>query len=255
MISAGIDIGSRTTKAVLWDGERIVSKSLVPTGWNPEQSSESALQKASGSLKRAEIAKIIATGYGRVTTKIADKTITEITAHARGVASVLPDTKTLIDIGGQDSKAIILEEGGLVSDFAMNDRCAAGSGKFLEFLAMTMNMSIQEFAELAYTSRNPTQISSICTVFAESEVLSLLAEGAEHNDVACGVHRSIAARVAQMVNMLHPAPPAAFSGGVAHNRCLIRELANVMNMEILVPDNPEYMGALGAAIMGMQIVK
>ena len=165
---------------------RIISKSITATGWTPEESARTAYQDA---LKQAElksVSRIIATGYGRVTVPFAHKTYTEITAHARGVSVLLPEARTLIDIGGQDSKAIILGEGGLVTDFAMNDRCAAGSGKFLEFLSSTMNTTIEGFAELAYSSNNPTMISSICTVFAETEVLSLLAEGVKREDAAAG---------------------------------------------------------------------
>ncbi len=248
MTCAGLDVGSRTTKALIWDGAKVLGKSIVSTGWNPVKSAENALSEALKISALTETDKIIATGYGRVSIPFADKTITEITAHARGISHEIPETRTLIDIGGQDSKVIILGEDGLVNDFAMNDRCAAGSGKFLEFLAMTMDLSIEEFARLAHSSRNPVQISSICTVFAESEVLSLLAEGIPEKDVACGVHRSIALRVAQMANLLHPQPPAAFSGGVAYNDCLVRELSNILNFEIKTPEQPEFIGALGAAM-------
>ncbi|MDP8237981.1 MAG: acyl-CoA dehydratase activase [Candidatus Hatepunaea meridiana] len=152
----------------------------------------------------------------------------------------------------QDSKAIIIDAGGIVADFTMNDRCAAGSGKFLEFLALTMNLSVEGFAELAYSSSNPVQISSICTVFAETEVLSLLAEGVAREDVAAGVHRSIALRVAQLTRSLNLIPQVAFSGGVARNQCLIRELSQVLRCDISVPDMPEFVGALGASIIAFE---
>ncbi|NQU05199.1 MAG: 2-hydroxyglutaryl-CoA dehydratase [Calditrichaeota bacterium] len=248
-ITAGIDVGSRTTKVVIRDADHVLGRSLIATGWTPDKSSEIAFKQALKDADVDEVTLIVATGYGRVTVPFADKKVTEITAHARGVAAVLPETHTLIDIGGQDSKAIIIENGGLVMDFAMNDRCAAGSGKFLEFLAMTMELSISEFAELAFTSENPVQISSICTVFAESEVLSLLAEGARRRDVAAGVHRSIALRVAQLAQSLHPQPPVSFSGGVAQNRCLVRELSRIMGNIVTVPEKPEFTGAEGAAII------
>ncbi len=251
-LTAGIDVGSRTTKALIWDGERALARTLISTGWSPEKSAEKAFAEVRQVAKIEQIHRIVVTGYGRVSATFADGSVTEITAHARGVAHLLPETKTLIDIGGQDSKAIILDDGGLVFDFAMNDRCAAGSGKFLEFLAMSMELPIEEFSELAYSSHNPVQISSICTVFAESEVLSLLAEGARRRDVANGVHRSIAQRVAMMAKSLQPQAPAAFSGGVAKNRCMVRELATVLGMEIAVPEMPEYAGALGAAIIAQE---
>ncbi|MFH1862261.1 MAG: acyl-CoA dehydratase activase, partial [bacterium] len=241
--TAGLDVGSRTTKAVIWDGSAIVSRILIATGWTPALSAEQAYYAALQAANVERIQRIVATGYGRVSAPFADETITEITAHARGVFHLLPDTRTLIDIGGQDAKAIILDEQGLVQDFAMNDRCAAGSGKFLEFLALTMELSIRNFAELAFSSQRPVQISSICTVFAESELLSLLAEGVPREDVANGVHRSIAWRVAQMAHSLNPAPPVAFSGGVANNRCMVRELSQVFRSDVQVPPEPEFAGA------------
>ena len=252
-ICAGIDIGSRTTKVVIWDGDTILGRSLVSTGWTPAESAKEAFGIAKETANLKEVDNIIATGYGRVVVPFADKSVTEITAHARGIAHQLPETRTLIDIGGQDSKAIILGDYGLVTDFAMNDRCAAGSGKFLEYLAMTMELPIAEFAELAYSSRNPVMISSICTVFAETEVLSLLAEGVSRQDIAVGVHRSIAMRVGQLTNSLHPQSPAAFSGGVAKNRCLVREISEVLEMDVAVPEDPEFTGALGAAILAAEL--
>ena len=251
-VYAGIDVGSRTTKAVIWDGNDLLGRSLVATGWTPDRSAETAFKLALQDAKLDAVKGIAATGYGRVTVPFADKTITEITAHARGIAHLLPDTRTVIDIGGQDSKTIIIENGGLVMDFAMNDRCAAGSGKFLEFLAMTMNLSVEEFSDLAYSSESPVNISSICTVFAESEVLSMLAEGVKREDVAAGVHRSIALRVAQLARSLNPEPPVSFSGGVAKNRCLVRELSRALRLEIILPELPEFTGALGAAIIATE---
>ncbi|NQT35348.1 2-hydroxyglutaryl-CoA dehydratase [bacterium] len=270
----GIDVGSRTTKAVILNGSRVLGRSFVATGWTPDASAEKAFREAMADAELTPPAsvtpfrsppvtggdygdgaveyRIVATGYGRVTVPFADRTITEITAHARGVGRQLPHARTLIDVGGQDSKVMLLEEGGLVTDFAMNDRCAAGSGKFLEFLALSMNLSVEEFAELAFSSHNPVSISSICTVFAESEVLSLLAEGAMREDVAAGVHRSIAQRVAQLAHSLHPLSPVAFSGGVAYNRCMIRELSFELGCEIIIPEMPEYTGALGAAIVAAE---
>ncbi|MCX6639914.1 MAG: acyl-CoA dehydratase activase [bacterium] len=251
-VTAGVDIGSRTTKAIIWDGAKVLCRALISTGWTPEISADSALRQALESVGLKKVERTVVTGYGRVTASFADETITEITAHARGVAHLLPETHTLIDIGGQDSKAIILNGDGMVQDFAMNDRCAAGSGKFLEFLAHSMGLSVEAFSQLAYMSRSPVQISSICTVFAESEVLSLLAEGVAREDVANGVHRSIARRVAQMAQSLHPRSPAAFTGGVALNVCMVREMSAALDMQIQVPEWPEFTGALGAAIIARE---
>ena len=252
-VTAGIDVGSRTTKALVWDGDKVLYRSpLLSTGWSPEKSALQAYERIMRDAGGKKISRVVVTGYGRFSASFAGESVTEITAHARGIGRLLPETRTLIDIGGQDSKAILLEEGGLVIDFAMNDRCAAGSGKFLEFLALTMDLSVQEFAQLAYASENPVQISSMCTVFAESELLSLLAEGASRADVAAGVHRSIALRVAQMTKTLYPDSPAAFSGGVALNRCMVKELARALGIEVKVPEMPEYIGALGAAIIARE---
>ena len=251
-IVMGIDVGSRTTKALIWDGNNVLSRILLPTGWSPAESARNAHNAVLKKVDRQIDRKVI-TGYGRISlVNFADETVTEITAHARGVGRILPAAKTVIDIGGQDSKAILLENGGLVMDFAMNDRCAAGSGKFLEFLAHSMNLEIEDFAELAFKSQNPIQISSLCTVFAESEVISLLAEGASKEDVAAGVHRSISLRVAAMAKTLNPQPPVAFTGGVARNRCMVRELSRALGMEIITPEFPEFSGALGAAIIALE---
>ena len=141
-ITAGIDVGSRTTKALLWNGKEAIGRSLISTGWLPEQSARKAFDEARNHAEIDRVDHVVVTGYGRVSAKFADQSVTEITAHARGVAYLNPGTRTLIDIGGQDSKAIILDEEGFVQDFAMNDRCAAGSGKFLEFLAMTMTLPV-----------------------------------------------------------------------------------------------------------------
>jgi len=251
--SLGIDIGARTTKAVLWDGEKVISRIILPTGWSPAESAHSAKAQILRQTGIDKVERTMLTGYGRISVNsFSARTVTEITAHARGVSYLLPDTRTLIDIGGQDSKAIILEEGGLVLDFAMNDRCAAGSGKFLEFLALTMGLDIENFALIANKSHHPVQISSICTVFAESEVLSLLAEHTPQEDVAAGVHRSIARRVAQMAGTLNPIPPVSFTGGVARNPCMLRELSIALGYEVRAPEMPEYTGALGAAMLGFR---
>ena len=251
--SMGIDIGSRTTKSVIWDGIDLVGKVIVSTGWTPDKTAEKAYHEVLKAAQMKKVDRVYATGYGRVSvTEHVDDTVTEITAHARGVGQLLPEARTLIDIGGQDSKAILLEAVELVVDFAMNDRCAAGSGKFLEFLAMTMELSIKDFADLAALSTNPVQITSLCTVFAESEVLSLLAEGARRRDVAAGIHRAIAIRVAQMALSLHPQAPIAFAGGVALNQCMVNELSHAFNSQIVTPEIPEFTGALGAAIIAME---
>ncbi len=246
----GIDVGSRTTKAVIWDGEKVVRRALISTGWSPGDSARQVMTQIMDTNNSPPIARRVGTGYGRLSIDgLVDEVVTEISAHARGVWRILPQTRTIIDIGGQDSKAILVEEGGYVLDFAMNDRCAAGSGKFLEFLAVSLNQKIEEFSQLAMKSNSPVQISSLCTVFAESEVISLVAEGVPREDVAAGVHRSISLRVAGMAKSLHPQPPVAFTGGVARNRCMVKQLGESLGLEVIVPEYPEFTGALGAAII------
>ncbi|MBC8204539.1 2-hydroxyglutaryl-CoA dehydratase [bacterium] len=251
-ISAGIDIGSRSVKVVLWDGLNVTSRTIIPTGWYPGDSAAKAYQAAlsQAGLERAE--HILATGYGRFKADFADGQVTEITTHAKGISLTLPQARALIDIGGQDSKAMIIGEGGIVRDFAMNDRCAAGSGKFLEYLSSAMAMGVEEFAALGMESNNPALISTVCTVFAETEVLSLLAEGVSKQDAAAGVHRAIAKRVAQMAASLHPPAPIAFAGGVALNQCMVRELSNALGCDIIVPEYPLFNGALGAAVIAFE---
>jgi len=249
---AGIDAGSRAVKALIWDGESVIGRSIVPTGWTPGESIRLAYRTALQAAGIVRTDRVTATGYGRIVAPFADLRVTEITAHARGISRLIPGIRTLIDVGGQDSKAILLDEDGVVTDFAMNDRCAAGCGKFLEFLALTLGLTMEDFAELAYSSNCPTVISSICTVFAETEALSLVAEGVPREDVAAGAHRSIASRVAQLAQSLNPEPPVAFTGGVGRNRCMVRELSKALGMEIVVPDLPEFTGAFGAAIIASE---
>ena len=250
MYRAGIDIGSRTTKIILLKDKKIISKHIQPTGWNPVKSGIECFNKALQEIRisEKEIEKITATGYGRVLLPIADQTVTEITCHAKGAHFLSPDIRTIIDIGGQDSKIIRVDNFGLVEDFAMNDRCAAGTGKFLEFLAHSLNINISDFGKLATKSDNPASISSMCTVFAESEVLSLVAESVSEEDIVAGIHLSIARRIEALINTVGFNEVIAFTGGVAKNEGLRHQLEQLLKIQIHVPENPEYMGALGAAL-------
>lgn len=249
---AGIDVGSRTSKAVVWDGGKIAGMAIIPTGWTPEASAREVFGAALKEARLEGVDRIVATGYGRLTVPFAERKVTEITAHATGALQSFPEAATLIDIGGQDSKAILLRDG-LVADFAMNDRCAAGSGKFLEFLAHTLDLSVQEFAQIALESKSPATITSICTVFAESEMLSLIAEGVRREDVAAGVHRAIAQRVARMAQALNPEPPFVFTGGVAKNSCMVSELGLALGGSFAIPEHPQFTGALGAALIASRL--
>jgi predicted CoA-substrate-specific enzyme activase len=254
MISAGLDIGSRTTKAVILRDGEVVGRSLLKTGWLPSAMAREALARAlfAAGVHREEVGRIVATGYGRIhqaVLAIADAQYTEIACHARGIHYLLPQVRTLIDIGGQDSKAIRLDESGLALDFAMNDRCAAGTGKFLEMTAQGLDLDLEKFIALAMQAKSAARISSMCTVFAESEAISLLAEGKEPDEIARGLHNAIAARVLRMAESLGIEAEIGFSGGVGNNRAMVRALEEAVGMTIFVPENPEYVGALGAALL------
>ena len=255
MIFAGLDAGSRSIKAVLFDANRAQAIAAGQAEQGVEQDRlalelfESTLRGAG--LARAQVAGIVATGYGRHHIRIADAAVTEITCHARGVRQLRPETRSIIEIGGQDSKVISLDDQGQVCDFAMNDRCAAGSGRFLEVLASRWRLSWDEMAALAGQSRNPATISNMCVVFAETETIGLLAEGKPLADVIAGVQNAVATRVAAQAGKWIR-PPVAFTGGVALQPGMARALEAALNCAIEVPPNPQYTGALGAAILAAQ---
>lgn len=251
MITLGVDLGSRTTKAVLMNDGEILARRIIATGWAPADAAEAARAAvtADAGLTPEDVEVTVATGYGRVTVPFAARMVTEITCHAAGAAHVLPEARTVIDVGGQDSKVIRIDQFGLVSDFAMNDRCAAGTGRFLEFMAQSLEVEIGAFAILGAEGKNPADLSSICTVFAESEVLSLVAEGTEVADIVAGIHRAIARRIVTLAQSVGLVPPVAMTGGGALNAGLRHHLAALLGTEILLPPNPQTMGAEGAAIL------
>ena len=195
----------------------------------------------------------MSTGYGRNTIDIADDRVTEITAHAKGAKFFFPDAYSVIDIGGQDSKAIVIsKKTGNVIDFQMNDKCAAGTGRFLEVMAHALEVPIEEFGKLALKSSNPASISSTCTVFAESEIISLFARGASKEDIASGIHKSIARRVAGMAKRIGVGPKLVFCGGVAKNDAVKKYLEEELGFEIVRPNYPQLTGAIGAAIIAKE---
>lgn len=247
--SVGIDIGSRTTKAVVWDGMEIKQTAIVSTGWNPSEAATTVFNNLCNYSNLDSSTPVFACGFARAQAAAAQRTVTEITAHAKGIASQLKGVRTVIDVGGQDMKVILIDDEGLVVDFAMNDRCAAGSGRFLEYLALTLGLSIQEFSEMGLHGSEPARLSSICTVFAETEMLSLLAEGIGREEVARGLHLSIARRIIQLAAPLKPMAPFAITGGGAHNRCLVRELEDLTGHIFQIPSNPVFTGAAGCAIL------
>ncbi len=252
MICAGIDAGSRSTKIVLFDPEqaKILGSAIADQGVEQERLARELFERVckSASLDRAAIGAIVATGYGRNTIRFADTSITEITCHARGVHQLCPHARTIIEIGGQDSKCIMLEDGGRVRDFGMNDRCAAGSGRFLELVATRLGVNLAALGELSRESQKAALISSMCVVFAETEIIGLLAEGVSAPDIAAGVQNAIALRVAALAGRAIT-PPVCFTGGVALQSGMVRALETALSCPVQVSPLPQYTGALGAAIL------
>jgi predicted CoA-substrate-specific enzyme activase len=253
---AGIDVGSTMTKVVILN-EGIIASVIGPTG--PEQRRlankvmEEALSRADVSFQA--ITYIVATGYGRINVPFADKQFTEITCHAKGIASLFPKAKTIIDIGGQDIKAIKIDAAGRTTDFVMNDKCAAGSGRFIEVIADALGVPLDKVGDLSLQGKNPAKISNICTIWAQQEVAASLAEGVPISDLLAGVHHSLADRIGRMVNRLRVEEKVIVTGGGGKNKGLLKALSEQLGHEILVPEEPLITGALGAALLGKEIVE
>lgn len=253
MITAGIDVGSLTAKAVLWDSgaEAVRGQALLRLAHDPAAAGRLVLQAAldAAGMAAGAIEACSGTGYGRIALDFVDYRITEISCHARGVHHVLPQVRTVLDIGGQDCKAIALDEAGRALDFEMNDRCAAGTGRFLEVMAGALGLELSGLADLALTAHDPAILSSTCTVFAESEVIGLLAQGRDRADLAAGLCRAVAQRVVAMTRRLGLTPQIALTGGVALNAAVRDALQELLNLPVVVPPDPQLTGALGAALL------
>ena len=245
MLTAGMDIGSRTIALVEWDGKQIVRSKVVFTGIDPLVNSKKL-------IGNCVYDRLISTGYGRhlaVEHSLADSVITEIKAYAIGAHSLFPDVRTVLDIGGQDCKVILVGPNGEPLNFEMNDKCAAGTGRFLENMATALDLAVDSIGQHALDAQGESiKISSMCTVFAESEVVSLLGRGEESCRVALGIHQAIVSRVSAMVRKIGVYKKFVFAGGVAQNPCLRRLLSETLGVSLNVPDNPQIVGALGAAI-------
>lgn len=241
---AGIDIGSRSIELVVIENEKIDLMKQADTGFDP-------LTAACKIIQDVDYDVITATGYGRNLFEISleGETVTEIKAHAKGAKFIFPDAVTVLDIGGQDSKAIQMNHDGNVIKFEMNDRCAAGTGKFLEIMATSLGFSIKDFGQAALESEKSLEINSMCTVFAESEVTSLVARGQSRSEIAKGLHHSVVKRAASMLKKVSQIGDIVFSGGVANNPCMVRFLEDITQSAVLVPENPQMTGALGAALI------
>jgi predicted CoA-substrate-specific enzyme activase len=253
MITAGIDIGSNTTKAVLMDSNGVIAYKVIFTGYNARDAANEVFESAmkDAEISKNDIDKIICTGYGRDYMPEADQTCTEITCHALGAYYTFPDAGSVIDIGGQDSKYILLGAAGKVLNFIMNDKCAAGTGRFMEVMARALNMDLEGFASISLESENPSRISSLCSVFAESEVISLISAGVERMDISAGLHDSIASRIGAMVHRVGLKEPVIMTGGCAKNRGLVKALEKNLGIKMMIDNKTAQInGAIGAALKG-----
>jgi predicted CoA-substrate-specific enzyme activase len=258
MYYLGIDIGSLSCDTVIVDATgQVIASAVVPTGArNAEaiaRSRKQALEQAG--LAEDDMVAVVSTGYGRRRVEGRTAAVTEISCHGKGIQQLLPGTRLLVDIGGQDSKVILFDATGSVGDFAMNDKCAAGTGRFLEAMARALEVDITELAHLDEGAAGTLTLSSMCTVFAESEVVSLIADGAEVREIVSGLNRAVANRVRAMVRRVAPdlgGLPVAMSGGVAYNRGVVRALSSLLQVDIAVPDEPDTVGALGAALLAAE---
>lgn len=251
MITAGVDVGAATAKTAIISDGKILSYAIIPTGDSVARAAErvtrAALEQAG--LSMADLSFVISTGYGRNGVAFANKTASEIICHAKGVNLLMPAARTVIDIGGQDSKVIGVRENGTVSDFVMNDKCAAGTGRFLEVMAGVLGLDIEEMGPISCTSKEPCPISNTCTIFAETEMVSLRAEGRTREDLVAGIHKAVASRVVVMGKTVGYREQVVFTGGVAKNTGVKNSLEAGIGLPILIPEEPQIMGALGAALL------
>jgi predicted CoA-substrate-specific enzyme activase len=251
MLYAGIDAGSNTIKTVILDDNDIVSTHVIKTGMGGDEQALCCLEEAcaKGGVGRSQIACIYCTGYGREYLTFPQGRRSEIICHGAGVHRVLPNVRTIIDIGGQDSKGIRLNEWGEVENFNMNDKCAAGTGRFLETMATALQVPLEELGACALRAPEAVTVSSTCTVFAETEVVSHIARGKKRDEILLGVCQSIVNRIAAMVKGVGIKPPLAMTGGVAKNPAVVKLMEERLGLPVLLPPEPQITGALGAALI------
>jgi predicted CoA-substrate-specific enzyme activase len=252
---AGVDVGSTQTKAVIVDGaRRVVGRALIATGANVTRAGENAFREAcaDAGLPREAVGYVVGTGYGRYKVTFGDAQITEITCHARGAHSLFPATRTVIDMGGQDTKAIRVGADGSVIDFSMNDKCAAGTGRFLSAAADVTGLGLDEIGPRALLATSPVRLTSVCTVFVESDIMSYLAQRKTVEDILGGVHKAIATRTMALVRRVGVDDEVTFTGGVSRNVAMVRSLEEVLGRPLNVSPEGHFMGALGAALFALE---
>ena len=254
MYFAGVDIGSTMTKVVITDmTDKVLSAIKGPTGPEHRQLANEVMRMAleQANLQLDDISYVVATGYGRVNVPFADSQITELSCHARGVSSIFPNVRTAIDIGGQDAKCMKIKKGKL-TDFVMNDKCAAGTGRFLEVTAATLGINLEDMGDISLKSTKKIGISNLCTIFAQQEVVALLSRGENLEDIMAGLHDALASRVAALARRLKIEPDVVLTGGVAKNIGIVKAMKENLGCELLVPEEPLLTGALGAAILAKE---
>ncbi len=253
--SAGVDVGSTQTKAVILDEDgAIVSRALSDTGAYLVRAADRAYEQAlaSAGVRRDQVGYVIGTGYGRFNVAFGDAQVTEISCHAKGAWAIFPQTRTVIDIGGQDTKAIGVSDRGEVLDFAMNDKCAAGSGRFLTNSAEAVGMDVSEIGERSLLAKQPVRLSTVCTVFVESDILSYLAQGKKVDDILAGVHAAIANRTIALVRRVGANAEVTFTGGVSRNIGMRRAIEEKLSVPINASADSHYTGAIGAAMYALE---
>ncbi len=256
--SAGVDVGSTQTKAIVINEEmEIVGRSLIDTGANVVLAAENAYQKAleNGDIPEEEVEQVVGTGYGRYRVTFGNSQVTEISCHARGAVQMFPGTRTVVDMGGQDTKAIRVGESGEVIDFCMNDKCAAGTGRFLGAAAVALDIPLDDLGSTALRHKKAVRISTTCTVFAESEVLSWLGRGKKIEDILWGVHFSIASRSAGLLRRVGIEDQVTFTGGVTRNVAMVKALEDRLELKLNVSEESHYIGALGAALFALDHIR
>jgi predicted CoA-substrate-specific enzyme activase len=256
-IAAGVDVGSTQSKAVIMSdngGIKILGRALVDTGANVQRAAERAFDNCceAAGVRATEVGFVVGTGYGRYKIAFGNTQMTEITCHAKGASLLCPGTRTVIDMGGQDSKAISVGGNGEVLDFVMNDKCAAGTGRFLANSAEVMGISLDEVGPLSLKAQHPVKIATVCTVFVESDILSYLAQGKTGEDILGGVHIAIAKRTLSLARRLNIEPEIAMTGGVARNVGMVQALEEVLRRKMLVSPDAQFVGAVGAALFALE---
>jgi predicted CoA-substrate-specific enzyme activase len=252
---AGVDVGSTQTKAIiLGDARQIVGRSLISTGAKVTEAAEKAFTLAlqDAGLAREQVGYVVGTGYGRYKVTFGDTQITEITCHARGAQFFFPGTRTVIDMGGQDTKAIKVAPNGDVLDFNMNDKCAAGTGRFLLAAAEVMGLTLDEIGPISLKGKDPVRLTSVCTVFVESDIMGYVAQKKKGEDILAGVHRAIAARTVSLVRRVGIEEELTFTGGVARNIGMVQALEDALKVRLNVSPEAHYMGAAGAALFALE---